>query len=323
MRNRQNQNTLTEKALMSKTLRFIIPTVVLMIGLLFSACLFSNDNNGSTSTFVLKSSVNYTANDSLLIYAHKDSIYKSFYCDAGGLVTTYDTAKASKDTIQYSVSGNVFTIYSVNVFQDSVHAMFKVKRNFNYARQGLGNGLIGSWRPASSNYEVIGGTLSPSQKKELDRSVHEDSMDIAPNSYLITITSTTLEFYVDSNRSSFADNFIDDWNNAGNSGLLNTDSARYDISLVKVNNSTVKLTGNKSHEVVTISGNIDGDRTFTSNNTAHTIHVHYDIPKSCPNDDVPDWYTSFLLANAKITIFEKLSAQSISSTKQFRKPWGF
>jgi len=137
-------------------------------------------------------------------------------------------------------------------------------------RMGSGSGLIGQWYVADTD-------LQNGQVR----------LDITTSTLTVTITVNNC----------YVDDFIDSWNCCGTWA----DSASYDITVLKLSCTQVRLTGNISGEVVTISWDTDGNMTFTSNNTGHAAHTWYENPTSCPNF-YPDWYyTDFLYMNPKNT----------------------
>lgn len=74
----------------------------------------------------------------------------------------------------------------------------------------------------------------------------------------------------------WADEFMAMWAGWG--------SQYYNITAVKVSALSVSLTGNITHEVVTITWNSAGDETCTSDNPQHARTVWYRNPTSCPNE---------------------------------------
>lgn len=73
----------------------------------------------------------------------------------------------------------------------------------------------------------------------------------------------------------------------------------YNVSIVKISSNQVSITGNSSHEVVTITVNSStGDATYSSSVASHAAATEYANPTSCPNDG-PAWLEQFLTANPK------------------------
>jgi hypothetical protein len=93
--------------------------------------------------------------------------------------------------------------------------------------------------------------------------------------------------------------FVDQWNE-GEPGVDDpSDSARYDIAVKGVDKYTVELKGGKTGEIVQLQLLPNEDQTYTSNLPEHAKHVYLNHPKSCPNDEEPDWYDDFRFANLK------------------------
>ena len=99
------------------------------------------------------------------------------------------------------------------------------------------------------------------------------------------------------------------------------DTMSYNITDVKQSCNSVTLTGNTSHEVVTISfgqiHNLDignADMTYTSSNSQHTAFTIYANPTTCPND-YADWITSFYDANPHAAAKMAVSSSSATSTE--------
>ena len=76
-------------------------------------------------------------------------------------------------------------------------------------------------------------------------------------------------------------------------------SSLENITAVKTSNTSVKLTGNKSSEVVTITWNSAGDATYTSSLTANAPGTILAKPTKCPNA-APAWFEIFLSANSSL-----------------------
>jgi len=99
-----------------------------------------------------------------------------------------------------------------------------------------------------------------------------------------------------------------------------TDSAKYNITAQLVDSSTVRLTGNTTKEVVTITGipSTNGfDQTYSSSNGGHATGKHLAIPISCPEE--ADWYEDFHLANPHVTTAARVAGPSAIAPKH-KKP---
>lgn len=77
-------------------------------------------------------------------------------------------------------------------------------------------------------------------------------------------------------------------------------SSYVNVTIAKTSSNSVTITGNISHEVVTISINSStGDVTYSSTVSSHAAATVYANPTSCPNDG-PAWLEEFFMANPKI-----------------------
>jgi hypothetical protein len=133
----------------------------------------------------------------------------------------------------------------------------------DFMRSGTGSGLIGSWISIST--------------------VEDFPIRLAFTDTAVAMTFENVPYC-------YADDFIDyDWA---------LDSASYAVSLQRVSCTQVRLTGDSTHEVVTITWNNSGDKTFSSSDPGHVQHTWYENPASCPNEENPDWYyAEFLNGN--------------------------
>jgi hypothetical protein len=88
---------------------------------------------------------------------------------------------------------------------------------------------------------------------------------------------------------SFADNFAGIWNTL----YASTHAIRIDT----LNECQVRLSGDVSQEVVTVTGDYQQNVLYQSSDTAHHPYVKYQLPAQCPNDAIPPWWADFLAAN--------------------------
>jgi hypothetical protein len=68
------------------------------------------------------------------------------------------------------------------------------------------------------------------------------------------------------------------------------------LTVVKISENKIRLTGNITGEVVTVTFSNLGNQTYSSSNPAHATGTWYRNPSSCPNI-VPSWYDNFLSLN--------------------------
>jgi hypothetical protein len=192
-------------------------------------------------------------------------------------------------------------------------------------RKTPGTGIIGLWTDSRVKYRVISGTLTPSEKDSLEQAGYTDT-PLSGLTFELEFTSTKIIYY-SSGAYDFAQGFIYAWNYSYSYGyndsmiMIPADSAKYDITLQKVSANKIILTGNKSHEVVTVTwGNVSGvfvylnfTQVFTSSNAAHGAYSYYSNPQTCPNDLYPSWFDSFKSANAKPGFAKALAKKSRSA----------
>jgi hypothetical protein len=96
------------------------------------------------------------------------------------------------------------------------------------------------------------------------------------------------------------------------------DSSLYDISVVALSYTKVKLTGNKTGEIATIvwsAGGFTPDQTYSSSNPAHESRTVYQNPTTCPNT-APDWWTAFLADNQKSGLPKRLAKTAVHAIWQ-------
>jgi hypothetical protein len=189
------------------------------------------------------------------------------------------------DTVPIVLSGNTLKagVYSLDGnFSDP---MAVVVIYYVFSRIGTGSDITGQWNLTGYDYELTAGTLTQierneldAQKAEMNASVGQMQVDIGAS----TITRT----YCD------ADDYME--SEAPYLTML------YNISAAKLSCGSVQLTGNISHEVVTLTWDSDGNVTYSSSNSQHASKVVYENPSSgqCPNVP-PDWYNQFLTANSR------------------------
>jgi len=135
-----------------------------------------------------------------------------------------------------------------------------------YNRSGTGSGLAGTW--------IASGAVDNFPER----------MVFTSDSVAVTIAPAAV-CYADSDYVRY---------------LWPLDSADYRLTINRTSCSQVQLTGDSTHETVTMTWNASGDMTMTGSISGHTAHTWYKNPLSCPNDQYPDWYYSeFLGPNAR------------------------
>ena len=77
------------------------------------------------------------------------------------------------------------------------------------------------------------------------------------------------------------------------------DTALYDVSVVTVNDTTLRLNGNadRMDDEITLTYNTQGDVLYRHSDGR--THTYYMDPATCPNLVAPEWFVLFLLANQR------------------------
>ena len=254
----------------------------------------------------------YEISGNLLITWNQDSISLYTYCNGNQLITSADTS-SGEEIIAFELSGQSALKLYIEEGQGPGGQTIRVY--YEFKRSGAGNGITGQWTLQAAGYDVTGGTLTPAEKAELDSEVSEMNMEIVNGEFGMTfaITATTITGTLTA-KNYFADYFIETWNNSGNAG--------YAITVSQINAGTVQLTGQKSGEVVTIFMDADGNTHFISSDSTRAHYIYYENPVSCPNEEEPEWYRTFLEANSNNTT-AKTAAPSVpalsAATQSFHR----
>lgn len=175
---------------------------------------------------------------------------------------------------------------------------------------GIPGSLIGRFQLVDQVYHPTIAIVPDSTKKIIAEDSASRAKVLAELALVYEFTETEFRL-VGGNTSSFARQFLNEWSYADEGMSYSSfdstwsddrrysDSARYDIAVQIVDSSTVRLTGAKTGEIVTIRGTpvANGfDRTYSSSNSAHATGTRLAVPTSCP--EAADWYDSFRSANA-------------------------
>jgi hypothetical protein len=274
----------------------IYPAALILAATALTGCLTGNSsgtgNGGLGEQFRIS---DYSvAGNKIIMPGSNDTEY---YCMGNALQTQIDTGEA--DTVEFVISGATLTVYTHPYTRQSGA---EIQRYTLLQRVGSGSGLEGTWSSADVGYRVLSGTLTAEDKSELDANFAENSRRNSLLKFSLQFVNGKMITFVDADVAAL---FVEEWNDESFSNEL-PDSARYDISVKAVDRSTVELKGRKSGETVRITGAFMGDEIYTSDLPAHAKYTHFRIPKSCPNDDVPDWYEEFRSANQKVpSVLEK------------------
>jgi hypothetical protein len=237
------------------------------------------------------------------------------YCMGDSLVVQIDSANTQQESgIPYSISNNTLTL--TESFPDMSGAGYTIGLNINFSRVGSGIGVEGTWNLASITYVVLAGTAPDSIKHEVDSMNTAMNQMLASGEVSMQYTFSGTQFTaVQSYTYNWADYYVSSWTDC--SYAYGADTCSYDVTVVKLNSSTVQMHGKTSGETVTITWNGAGDMTYTSSDPTHLAFTYYMNPVSCPNDYMPDWFATFLTANAKPGLgLPKKSAQQTTVPKK-------
>jgi hypothetical protein len=217
-------------------------------------------------------------------------------CVLGSPAVQYDTFPSSSSVLTVHLSSSTLQLVLMNdtmTNQGLTTAIVELYMTFN--RLTGSGGIKGTWTYSGMGYTVLSGTLTTDQKTTLDDYVNGVSLSTAQ------IVFSDNNFIISETGLPPADVFIQGWNNVGFFGQP-SDSALYDISIVRMSGYILKLTGNKNSEVVTINWDRSLDQTFSSSDSTHATYTYYTTPTSCPNNSAPDWFVPFLTANLRALV---------------------
>ena len=304
---------------------------VAAVGTLFIQCIFfqsSTEPNGAGGLTLVSSHSYVTIGGNKII----DTIVDTSYGCQGSLLQVYkDTSIDSQsydlqgNTLSYLRDESLFTYDPITMsYSASAHAVVQFKQGFT--RVGSGSGLQGRWKFTEYSYSVLSGALTSADSGYVTLS--DEAGIIKGFLYYGTLelqfTATDILGYYDYQS---AKSFLDDWNGTPYGQApdsLKAIGALYNIYVVKVDQYTVRLTGNVTHEVVTEYEGNDGTSITTSNNPQHKVHRYnrngnYDIPK-CPYtaDTSGDWIDPFYTDNLKQGVTAKAAVLSKSSASSLK-----
>lgn len=245
--------------------------------LLSAGC--NSKNPTAPSTGILDGSATYTTSGNKLILFTPEQEVR--HCDGLNLVT--ETQPADTDTIFYELSGNTLSLWEdSSTFASGAIAVEKMI----FGRSGSGSGLPGTWNFQDVEYAITG-TATTAEQDSVATEASAESLALANTKLQVRVQGTSVSYYITPDISAL---FV------ANSPV---DTSLFDIAF-SGSGSALEMTGNKSHEVVTVSMNSQQDVIIASSNTQHATHTYYQNPTTCPNDMMPEWFEQFFLSNLKL-----------------------
>ncbi|MBD3419868.1 MAG: hypothetical protein GF398_07110 [Chitinivibrionales bacterium] len=221
-------------------------------------------------------------------------------CFGNSLSLTVESYEDSSDTAEILLEGDSllwnidFDLWPDEIaFVDDIARMFFPKSSeldlyYVFVRKGSGVKLVGSWKPVAFTYKDLDGVLNLGNKAVADSVAKLASQNMGDPGIYVEISGSYLSFYAEA---AAADEFMAEWAQ---------DSAAYDIGIEKLSQCQVRLTGNKTEEIVTVVANARAEVVVESDNSDHESHVYYtQNPRSCPNPQEPDWWSEFLDGNRR------------------------
>ncbi len=306
---------------------FAVATIPVLA--IFLTCGKGNNNPTGPSGFKVNDyTVTYTVSGDTVFTTSAQSIFSDKYCLGDSLVSYSDTFQASTGITVYELTGN--TLKLLNATTDTMTTSGAVVEYSSVlTRVGTGTGIIGLWKYTGESYQVISGTLLPDEVSSLNAEIAmEDSMTLDMGAEY-QFTGSQINLFM-SGSPDYASEFIsDEWDYSIFGDPASADSALYNVTVNKVGENKITLTGNVTHEVVSIQWIISNasnyaqmqyTETFTSSNAAHAAYSYYSNPQTCPDDDYPAWWDDFLTANEKPGLLKSLPKQRAHHPQRIRNP---
>ena len=255
-----------------------------------------------------------------------NAIYAEIYCNGSTLeIHPEDKSKTNYDLLHLTADG----LEAISLGSEESDSHFQLVAKFRRL-SGVAGSIIGKFQSVGEVHRPLATNISDSLAKILatDSANSSRLAERAGLIYEFTDTSLTL---TRTNQIRFADLYLESWNLVNAAWYYSTqdsvwydnrayaDSAVFSITVQIVDSSTVRLTGNTTKEVVTITGtpSTSGfDETYASSNSAHATGTHLAIPTSCP--ETATWYSAFLSANQRIRTAARVAGPSAVMPKHKR-----
>jgi hypothetical protein len=296
---------------MKKALFLMIVLVITGMTVLFSCGKSGNYVTGPSNSNPTVTGTYRISGDSIYV-ALSDSVDTSRYCNGNSLELNFDTTKESG--IPYSISNNTLTLTTTDSSMNG--AGYTIGMVMTFSRVGMGGGVEGTWNFTSESYTILTGTAPDSIRQEINSMNTMISQMIASGKMSEQYIFSGNQFTATSSYTyPWADDYVMNWTRCNS--FYGTDTCSYFITVVKLTSSMVQLHGKTTGETVTISFSAAGDETFKSSDPTHLAYTYYMNPVQCPNNYEPDWFPTFLNANAKPgTPLYKKSVQHVTVPKK-------
>ncbi|HMD68412.1 MAG TPA: hypothetical protein VKF42_05980 [Chitinivibrionales bacterium] len=302
--------------------------VISVLAVLLTCSKSNNNPTGPSGSKVNDYTIAYTSSGDTLFITTAQSILSTKECFGDSMTFYSDTSPASSGITVYGFDGN--TLRLVSSITDTMSTSGAVvEYSSELSRIGTGTGIIGLWKYTGESYRVISGTLQPTEVQSLDAEMAVEDTMLLSMVAEYQITSSQINLYI-SGTLDYATEFINyQWDYSMLGDPASADSAIYNVTVNKVGENKLTLTGNVSHEVVTIKWVVSGvsnypeipyTMVYTSSNSAHAAYSYYSNPQTCPDDYYPAWWDDFMTANEKTGLLKSLSKQRAHHPKQIRNP---
>ena len=264
--------------------------------------------------------LNFTKSGDTLYYP--SSSYADIYCNDSTLNVWHNHASQSEaDLVHITAEGLELIALSSDESDSKYQEVTKFSR-----LSGETGSLVGKFQIAGNVYRPLITNVPDSVVKIIAADSALDAVEARREGLIYTFTDNTISLS-GQNAFSFASRFIDSWTYANEGWYYSTydstwrddrkysDSAQYNVTAQIVDSSTVKLTGNTTKEVVTITSANGFDRTYSSSNSsAHATGTKLATPTSCP--EAASWYRDdFLSANQRTTAAARVAGPSAVTPK--------
>jgi hypothetical protein len=270
-----------------------------------SAFLFCGDNGPSgPGTGPLPGK--YQVSNSSFTISHGDSIdtMTTITLPAGSCqgIDTGAPAAGTPDTVKYIYNLKndsllaIIDLITLKVFPDKIifWGLAGIKIWYIFTGAHAPNDISGTWSIVGAKAEYTNLLTTIGTIRSVDSTLAARKQAILDVGMTLVISGGQMQIFM----KSYADQFVKDWNTCGK--LLNTqDTCTYNVTVTKVSDNSVTITGNVSKSTATIFQDGAGNLYFSNTNPEYGPHTYYVNPVKCPNELAPVWWNPFLAANQK------------------------